>query len=91
VHEAWAVLARRQRRQRRDELARQCGAMRAACEALRALGDDGVVGGEGAGRRFREAMNKTGVWDAGAVPVEYARCLTDWPSRQGWDHAWKRG
>jgi large subunit ribosomal protein L40 len=64
--------------------------MRGACEALRTLGDDGVVGGENAGRRFREVMNKTGVWDADAVPVEYARCLTDWPSRAGWDHAWKR-
>jgi large subunit ribosomal protein L40 len=84
------VFTRQRKQRQRVELARQCGAMQAACEALRALGDDGVVGGANAGRRFREAMNKTGVWDAGAVPVEYARCLTDWPSKKGWDHAWKR-
>jgi large subunit ribosomal protein L40 len=64
--------------------------MQAACEALRLLGDDGVVGGENAGRRYREAMNKTGVWDQGAVPFEYARCLTDWPKKDGWNHEWKR-
>ena len=63
--------------------------MNKACETLRKLGDDGVVGGENAGRLYKESMMKTGVWDG--VPVEGSRLVTDWPKRDGWNHAWKRG
>jgi large subunit ribosomal protein L40 len=62
--------------------------MRDACELLRTMGDDGVIGGENEGRLFRVAMQKKGIWDG--VPIEYARLLTDWPSRKGWDSEWVR-
>jgi large subunit ribosomal protein L40 len=62
--------------------------MKDACEALRLLGDDGVVGGENTGRLYRTAMEKKGMWDG--VPIEYARLLTDWPSRRGWNAEWTR-
>jgi len=62
--------------------------MRDACEVLRTMGDDGVVHGENEGRLFRVAMLKKGIWDG--VPIEYARCLTDWPSRKGWNSEWTK-
>ena len=62
--------------------------MRDACEALRLLGDHGVPEGENAGRLYRLAMDKSGVW--GGVPIEYARSQTEWPARDGWNHEWKR-
>lgn len=52
------------------------------------LGDDGVEGGQGTGRRYRESMNMGGIWDG--VPREYARSLVDWPSGKGWNYGWKR-
>ncbi len=40
------------------------------------------------GKLYRQAMSKDGVW--GGVPIEYARCQTETPSRAGWDHGWTR-
>ena len=40
------------------------------------------------GRLYRIAMEKKGVFDG--VPIEYARCQTDTPPKQGWDHSWTR-
>jgi large subunit ribosomal protein L40 len=37
---------------------------------------------------YRSAMLKRGVW--GSVPVEYGRVQTDFPPREGWNHAWVR-
>jgi large subunit ribosomal protein L40 len=90
--------------------------MRAACEALRLIDEEGMtvpggsglsvgeegygggVGvneklgvkgqGRGVGRLYRAAMDKTGVWDG--VPIEYARCQTEFPARDGWNHGWTR-
>jgi large subunit ribosomal protein L40 len=59
-----------------------------ACEALRLLGDDGVIDGENAGRLYRTSMEKKGIWDG--VPLEYARLLTDWPGKNGWNGEWER-
>jgi hypothetical protein len=89
IHRAWQVFQAKQRRERELELQRQYTAMRDACEALRRLGDDGVEGGSNEGRLYRIAMDKTGIW--AGVPIEYARCQSDWPSRAGWNHEWRRG
>jgi len=40
------------------------------------------------GRLYRMSMLKTGVWDG--VPIEYAKPLVDYPSRDGWNHEWTR-
>ncbi|RYO13595.1 hypothetical protein AA0113_g12819 [Alternaria arborescens] len=81
-------------------------AMRSACEHLRLMDNNGNLvkqdeaGGQGAdpsrlgskgrevGRLYRSAMLKRGVW--GSVPVEYGRVQTDFPPREGWNHAWVR-
>lgn len=80
---------RQQRRAAELDLERQYTAMRAACEALRVIGDDGMVGGRDEGRLFRTAMRKEGVWQG--FPIEYARMQTEWPGREGWNHGWTRG
>lgn len=40
------------------------------------------------GKLYRQAMSKDGIW--GGVPIEYAKCQTETPSRAGWDHGWTR-
>ena len=67
--------------------------MRRACEELRLIGDDGCTAKEGGsgvnmGLLFRSnyARERTR-----AVPIEYARALTEWPSREGWNDKWTRG
>ncbi len=62
--------------------------MRDACEALRVIGEDGMVGGKNTGRLFRIAMQKKGIWKG--VPIEYARCQTEGPGKEGWNHEWVR-
>jgi large subunit ribosomal protein L40 len=64
------------------ELERQYNAMREANEVLRVNAGDG-------GYLFRRGMNKGGIFGPGAWPIE-RRIMTEWPSRQGWDHEWKR-
>lgn len=63
--------------------------MRKACEELRLIGSNGLPGGKDEGRLFRTAMMKKGVWQG--MPIEYARIQTEWPSKDGWNHAWTRG
>ncbi|KAF2665520.1 hypothetical protein BT63DRAFT_67736 [Microthyrium microscopicum] len=88
INEAWKIFTAKRAHQQRLELMKQWQAMQAACERLRVLGDDGVVGGANTGRLYRQSLDKDGIW-AGA-PIEYARTLTDWPSKKGWNHEWKR-
>ncbi|KAF2006821.1 hypothetical protein P154DRAFT_614947 [Amniculicola lignicola CBS 123094] len=106
IHRAWLLFLRKQRWTQERALERQYMSMRAACEALRLLDDKGntvseaEAGGFGAdagslgargrevGRLYRSAMSKKKVW--GSVPVEYARAQVDFPSREGWNHAWMR-
>jgi len=53
------------------------------------MGEDGIVGaGRDEGRLYRNAMHKAGVWQG--VPIEYARTQTEFPPREGWNHAWTR-
>jgi len=63
-------------------------AMREANEELRTGAGDG-------GRLFRIGQQKKGIFgrreDGQGVPIEYARGLAEWPSREGWEHDWKRG
>ena len=89
IHRAWQLFKGKQRKTQELELERQYNSMRAACEALRTMGDDGMPGGVNEGRLYRNAMLKHGVWQG--VPIEYARTQTEWPSKEGWNHEWKRG
>lgn len=106
IHRAWLLFLRKRRWAEERELERQYMSMRSACEHLRLLDNQGnrvkeeEAGGQGpdasrlgprgreVGRLYRIAMLKRGVW--GSVPVEYARVQTDFPSREGWNHAWTR-
>ncbi|EDU51514.1 MRP-L28 domain containing protein [Pyrenophora tritici-repentis] len=106
IHRAWMLFLRKRRWAEERELERQYMAMRDACEHLRLLDNNGnrvseaEAGGQGpdagrlgtrgreVGRLYRSAMLKRGVW--GSVPVEYGRVQTDFPSRDGWNHAWTR-
>ena len=85
---------------RQLELQRQYRSMYNACEALRLIDDHGLTPadrvklggppeeGKDAGRLYRIATSKRGVWDG--VPIEYARIQTETPPRNGWDHTWTR-
>jgi large subunit ribosomal protein L40 len=81
------------------DLQRQYHAMRDACEALRLMDENGISVTENVaaaerknvGRLYRVAMEKKSVWGAdGGFPIDYARNMTDYPSRTGWDHEWTR-
>ncbi|GJP90502.1 hypothetical protein CBS115989_1286 [Aspergillus niger] len=82
IHRAWNLYQGQQRRKHELELQRQWQAMQAACEELRTGAGDG-------GKLFRKSMIKTGVF-RDLVPIEYARLQTEGPSREGWNHEWKR-
>ncbi|CAI6340240.1 unnamed protein product [Periconia digitata] len=106
IHRAWMLFLRKRRRAEELDLERQYNSMRDACEHLRLLDGNGMrvsdaeAGGQGpdpgslgvkgkdVGRIYRSAMLKRGVY--GSVPIEYARAQTDFPSRDGWNHAWTR-
>jgi large subunit ribosomal protein L40 len=79
---------RKLREQAEKDLERQYIAMTKACEELRMIGENGMPGGKDEGRLFRIAMRKEDVWQG--VPIEYARMQTEWPSKDGWNHAWTR-
>jgi large subunit ribosomal protein L40 len=66
---------------------RQYQSMHAACEELRMLQGPGE---KEAGRLYRIAMEKKGVFRQGSVPIEYARAQTDTPGREPWNHGWTR-
>ncbi|KAI9872558.1 MAG: hypothetical protein M1830_001483, partial [Pleopsidium flavum] len=76
IHRAYLLHRRQLLTSQERELERQYNSMRDACEELRTGCGDG-------GRLFRVAMSKKGVW--AGVPVEYARCQTEGPGREGWD------
>ncbi|GKZ16634.1 hypothetical protein AbraIFM66951_000130 [Aspergillus brasiliensis] len=82
IHRAWNLYQGQLRRKHELELQRQWQAMQAACEELRTGAGDG-------GKLFRKSMIKTGVF-RDLVPIEYARLQTEGPSREGWNHEWKR-
>ncbi|OJJ51495.1 hypothetical protein ASPZODRAFT_55674 [Penicilliopsis zonata CBS 506.65] len=82
IHRAWQLYTSQQRRKGELELQRQWQAMSAACEELRTGAGDG-------GRLFRLSMNKKGVF-RDMFPIEYGRLQTETPSKEGWNHAWKR-
>ena len=47
-------------------------------------------GTKDAGRLYRIAMEKKGIFKHGGVPIEYARLQTDTPGRVPWNHDWTR-
>lgn len=59
--------------------------MHGACEELRTMDPPGS---KDAGRLYRVAMEKKGVFRHGGVPIEYARLQTDTPAREPWNHDW---
>ncbi|KAK0662755.1 hypothetical protein DIS24_g1646 [Lasiodiplodia hormozganensis] len=91
IHRAWMMFNKKQRREQELELERQYNSMRNACEALRLIDDNGMPGPETAknvGRLYRTSMMKEEIWNG--VPIEYARPQVDTPSKEGWNHEWKR-
>jgi large subunit ribosomal protein L40 len=69
-------------------MGRMYQSMQAANEELRTM-DEGKLGKD-AGRLFRIAQEKKGVFKHGGVPIEYARWQTDTPGKQAWNHNWTR-
>lgn len=61
--------------------------MHEACEQLRLLD---APNAKDAGRLFRIAMGKQGIYGPGGVPIEYARAQTETPATEAWNHDWKR-
>lgn len=47
-------------------------------------------GSKDAGRLYRIAMEKKGVFGPGGIPIEYARFQTDTPGKEAWNHTWAR-
>lgn len=62
-------------------------AMHSVCEELRTMDPPEA---KDAGRLYRIAMEKKGVYQHGGVPIEYARLQTDTPGREPWNHGWTR-
>ncbi|KAF2398369.1 hypothetical protein EJ06DRAFT_497001 [Trichodelitschia bisporula] len=89
IHRAWNLYKAKQRDREERDLERMYNSMRLACEELRQIGENGMPGGKDEGRLYRVAMEKRNIWQG--APIEYARIQTDWPSKSGWNHEWKRG
>lgn len=68
-------------------LHRMYQSMHSAAEELRTMDPPGS---KDAGRLYRIAMEKKGVFQHGGVPIEYARFQTDTPGREPWNHGWTR-
>jgi large subunit ribosomal protein L40 len=62
-------------------------AQHAAVEELRTMDGPGT---KDAGRLYRIAMEKKGVFGHGSVPIEYARWQVDTPGKEAWNHGWTR-
>ncbi|KAF2097489.1 hypothetical protein NA57DRAFT_77746 [Rhizodiscina lignyota] len=100
IHRAWNLFRAKERAAQQQDLENLYNSMRDACEALRHLDEAGMSeaigqGGKDQGRLFRIAMMKRGVWSGeknsgSGVPIEYARAQTEYPSREGWNYAWRR-
>jgi len=82
------MLAQRKRAEREEgELMRMYQSMHGACEELRLLDSPGT---KDAGRLYRIAMEKKGIFGHGGIPIEYARAQTETPGREAWNHGWTR-
>jgi len=62
-------------------------AMEAANELLRTMDPPGT---KDAGRLYRIAQEKKGIFGHGSVPIEYARLQVDTPGKEPWNHGWTR-
>ncbi|KAJ6788722.1 hypothetical protein PWT90_03920 [Aphanocladium album] len=87
IHRAWQLFRRQQHEAQHKERSRMQAGMWNACEALRL--SEGP-GDKGEGYLYRVAMEKKGVWNGDAIPIEYARMQTETPAAQAWNHEWKR-
>ncbi|KAH8732429.1 hypothetical protein GQ44DRAFT_821705 [Phaeosphaeriaceae sp. PMI808] len=106
IHRAWLLFLRKRRWDEERELERQYESMRAACEHLRLLDNNGnrvdahEAGGEGPdpgtlgphGREVGRLYRSAMIKRGvwGSVPVEYGKIQTDFPGREGWNHEWTR-
>lgn len=88
IHRAWQLFRRQQHEALHKERSRMHAGMWHACEALRAVSGPGPERGEG--YLYRVAMEKKGVWNGDAIPIEYARLQTETPPVEAWNHNWKR-
>lgn len=61
--------------------------MESASEQLRNLDPPG---NKDAGRLYRIAMEKKGIFKHGGVPIEYARHQVETPGHEAWNHGWTR-
>ena len=61
--------------------------MHNACEELRTLQGPND---KDAGRLYRVALEKKGIYGPEGVPIEYARAQAETPAREAWDHSWTR-
>jgi len=87
IHRAWLLFRRKLAEAQEMELYRMYQSMFDACEALRNLDPPGT---KNAGRLYRIAMEKKGVYRPGGIPIEYGRHQTETPGTRPWDHAWTR-
>ncbi|TVY40845.1 hypothetical protein LOCC1_G004512, partial [Lachnellula occidentalis] len=87
IHRAWMLAQRKRVEGEESELMRMYQSMHAACEELRLLDSPGT---KDAGRLYRIAMEKKGIFGHGGVPIEYARAQTETPAREAWNHTWTR-
>ncbi|EJP62416.1 uncharacterized protein BBA_08637 [Beauveria bassiana ARSEF 2860] len=87
IHRAWQLFRRQQHEAQHKERSRMQAGMWNACEALRTVHGPGD---RGEGYLYRVAMDKEGLWDGHAIPIEYARMQTETPAVEAWNHEWKR-
>lgn len=87
IHRAWQLFRRQQHEATHRERSRMQAGMYNACEALREVSGPGD---RSEGYLYRVAMEKKGVWNGDAIPIEYARMQTESPAERAWNHDWKR-
>jgi len=78
---------RKQAEERERELYRIYQSTHAAMEDLRNLEGSGQ---KEAGRLYRIALEKKGIFGKDSIPIEYARPQVDTPGREVWNHGWTR-
>jgi large subunit ribosomal protein L40 len=87
IHRAWQLFRRKKLGAEELELQRMYQSMHETMEVLRTMDAPGT---KDAGRLYRVALEKKGIFGKGGVPVEYARLQTDTPGKEAWDHSWTR-
>ncbi|KAG9240770.1 hypothetical protein BJ878DRAFT_270729 [Calycina marina] len=87
IHRAWMLMRRKREEKESAELYRMYQSMSKANELLRTMDPPGM---KDAGRLYRIAQEKKGIFGHGGVPIEYARWQTDTPGREPWNHGWTR-